>query len=270
MNALPSQAAVAKNISYEATRFNALRHGVLSRHTVLPWEDRSEYQALLDALVAEHVPDGPTEEHLVEELAGIIWRKRRLRMAEAAVFREKLRHDANSYGTPEHLAGAALLPLTGSPDHKADIGQALAATPTDTARDLRDVKRDQAMTRRAWDILATGGSDAYARALAALREDTRAYWLECLSERPDDGLTYAPTADMLKAWINRHWKEWCDDPIAGLENRDAIRDQTLGAAYAAHDLDAPVRYEVHLDRKLERTLTMLFRLKELRQPATAV
>ena len=23
----------------EVTRFNALKHGVLSRHTVLPWED---------------------------------------------------------------------------------------------------------------------------------------------------------------------------------------------------------------------------------------
>jgi hypothetical protein len=77
--------------------------------------------------------------------------------------------------------------------------------------------------------------------------------------------SYAPTADMLKAWINRHWKELYDDPIAELENRDAIREQALGAAYAAHDLDVPARYEVHL----ERTLAMLFRLKELRLPATA-
>ena len=267
MNTVPSPATLVPNSSYETTRFNALRHGVLSRHTVLPWEDRSEYQALLDALVAEHAPNGPTEEHLVEELAGIIWRKRRLRMAEAAVYREKLRHD--DYHRPEKLTGAALLPVIGSANHKANIGQALAATPTDTARDLRDVKRDQAMTRKAWDILAAGGADAYARALAALREDTRASWLECLAERPDDGTAYAPTVDALKAWIDRHWKEWYDDPIAELENRDAIRDQALGAAYAAHDLDAPVRYEVHLDRKLERTLAMLFRLKELRQPATA-
>jgi hypothetical protein len=72
---------------------------------------------------------------------------------------------------------------------------------------------------------------------------------------------------MLKTWIERHWEEWYDDPIAELENRDAIRDQVIGAAYAAHDLDMPVRYEIHLDRKLERTLAMLFRLKELRQPA---
>ena len=56
--------------SYETTRFNALRHGLLSRYTVLPWEDEAEYQALVGALVMEHAPSGPTEEHLVEELAG--------------------------------------------------------------------------------------------------------------------------------------------------------------------------------------------------------
>ena len=187
MNTLPSPVTLVPNSSYETTRFNALRHGVLSRYTVLPWEDQSEYETLLGAMVAEHMPDGPTEEHLVEELAGIIWRKRRLRMAEAAVYREKLRHDATSYQTPEHLVGAALLPLTGRAEGKANVPQALVATPTDTARDLRDVKRDQTMTRNAWNILTAGGPDAYGRALAALREDTRAYWLECLAERPDDG-----------------------------------------------------------------------------------
>ena len=63
--------------STDITRFNALRHGVLSRYTVLPWEDVGEYHALVAALVSEHAPQGPTEEHLVEELAGILWRKRR-------------------------------------------------------------------------------------------------------------------------------------------------------------------------------------------------
>ena len=83
--ALPPEAA-----GTEVTRFNALRHGVLSHYTVLPWEDADEYRALVAALVAEHGPQGPTEEHLVEELAGILWRKRRLRLAEAATHRRGL------------------------------------------------------------------------------------------------------------------------------------------------------------------------------------
>src|SRR5271167_3441762 len=42
----------------EITRFNALRHGLLSRYTVLPWENAAEYHALVAALVAEHAPQG--------------------------------------------------------------------------------------------------------------------------------------------------------------------------------------------------------------------
>ena len=81
----------------DITRFNALRHGVLSRYTVLPWESADEYQAVVEALVAEHRPQGPTEEHLVEEIAGILWRKRRLRLAEAAAHRRGLEGTLASY-----------------------------------------------------------------------------------------------------------------------------------------------------------------------------
>ena len=90
------------------TRFNALRHGVLSRYTVLPWEDAEEYHALVAALVAEHAPQGPTEEHLVEELAGILWRKRRLRLAEAAAHRRGLDDTFASYRETVKVALAHL------------------------------------------------------------------------------------------------------------------------------------------------------------------
>ena len=71
---------------YGISRLNATKHGILSKHTVLPWEDEEEYQNLFSEVVEEYAPKGPTEMHLVEELAGIIWRKRRLRIAEAGCF----------------------------------------------------------------------------------------------------------------------------------------------------------------------------------------
>lgn len=126
------------------------------------------------------------------------------------------------------------------------------------------------MTQRALTILEAGGPDAYERSLMALREDTRGYWQECLDDPPEDGLTYTGTAPALKAWIEHHWSEWYEQPTAELQHRGAIRDQALGVAYAAQELDTPARYEVHLDRKLERTLTMLVRLKELRGPGVGL
>ena len=48
-----------------------------------------------------------------------------------------------------------------------------------------------------------------------------------------------------------------------------IRDQAFGEALDPDKLERLGRYEVHLDRKLERMLTMLLRLKDLRQGAVA-
>jgi len=50
-----------------------------------------------------------------------------------------------------------------------------------------------------------------------------------------------------------------------LASRPLIRDQAFGEALDPDKLERLGRYEVHLDRKLERMLTMLLRLKELKQ-----
>ena len=42
--------------------------------------------------------------------------------------------------------------------------------------------------------------------------------------------------------------------------------RAFGEALDPDKLERLGRYEVHLDRKLERTLAMLLRVKELRQP----
>ena len=52
-----------------------------------------------------------------------------------------------------------------------------------------------------------------------------------------------------------------------LANRPLIREQAFGEALDPDKLERLARYEVHLDRKLERSLAMLFRLKELRPVA---
>jgi hypothetical protein len=44
----------------------------------------------------------------------------------------------------------------------------------------------------------------------------------------------------------------------------AIKAQTLGESLQAHRLEKLNRYETHLDRKFERTLAMILKMKELR------
>ena len=82
--------------NYEPVRFNATKHGILSRLAVLAHEDHAEFDDLLAALLDEHRPAGMTERHLIEELATIIWRKRRVLLAEGAKINEGLKSAASS------------------------------------------------------------------------------------------------------------------------------------------------------------------------------
>ena len=52
------------------------------------------------------------------------------------------------------------------------------ATDSDTEEDIRELEEDEAMTRRALDLLDSMRNDRYEAALAELREDTR----ECVRD----------------------------------------------------------------------------------------
>ncbi len=248
----------------EITRFNALRHGVLSRYTVLPWEDADEYRALVAALVAEHAPQGPTEEHLVEELAGILWRKRRLRLAEAAAHRRGLNGTLASY---RETVKVALVHLDAT-DQSERVVDAILATASDTEDDIRDVLDDEAMTRRALDLLGTKRKDAYEAALAAVREDTQAWWANVLArgsdELDEDEAPAIADAGGLRRFLESEVLPWFENRKKELANRPLIREQAFGEALDPDKLERLARYEVHLDRKLERMLSMLIRLRDLR------
>jgi hypothetical protein len=252
----------------EITRFNALKHGVLSRYTVLPWEDANEYQALVAALVTEHVPQGPTEEHLVEELAGIIWRKRRLRLAEAAAHRRGLEDTLSPH---RETVKAALVHL-GATDQSERVVDALRATASDTEDDVREMQDDEAMTRRALDALGSRRNDAYEVALAALREDTQEWWAGVLAcdpdELEDDEVPATADTDGLRRFLEAEVLPWFENRKKELANRPLIREQAFGEALDPDKLERLARYEVHIDRKLERMLAMLLRLKDLRRGAT--
>jgi hypothetical protein len=253
--------------NYEVARFNALRHGVLSKHAVLPWEDPEEYSTLLDALVAEHKPQGPTEEHLVEELAGVIWRKRRLRLGENAAHHRALMRASDPY---QHTAKAALIDV-GDVDGDA-VDDAIRATEEQTADDRADLESDQAMTEEALRQLRSSSASAYSRALAALRDDTRTWWEEQLGWNADDyeeGQTpYKADADSLRRFLEAETLPWYEKRRRELEHRPLIRTQAFGEAVDPNRLERLSRYETHLDRKLERMLAMLFKLQELRRAAS--
>jgi hypothetical protein len=247
----------SRNTSYARSSQNALKHGILSRHTVLPHECEQEYQSLLAALVKEHGPSGATEEHLVEELAGIIWRKQRLRLAEGAAFYKGMRDTVAGYGN-DPVQNA--LPLHGGLSREGvDFLEVITAEPDAVKQSLLEAQADLERTERAAGILRKGGANCYRRALKALREDSREGWEEELQAGH-----YEATPEGLLDYLKNEVLPLVRRIVVELSHYEAIKRQTLGEALQVKPLEVLARYESHLDRKLERMLAMLIKLKELR------
>ncbi len=100
---------------------------------------------------------------------------------------------------------------------------------------------------------------------ATIRDDTREWWEDVLAcdpeELEEDEEPATADAECLKQFLERKVLSWYVTRKKELANRPLIREQ----AFDPDKLERLGRYEVHLDRKLERTLTMLIRLQDLRR-----
>jgi|GEM_PF-139452 len=251
----------APQCSYELVRFNAMQHGILSRYTVLSHEDGSEYQVLLSALLEEHQPAGMTEVYLVEELAGIIWRKRRVLQAEGARINEGLKAAAKNAESVIPSAAPFEFGLTGK---DTDLRDLVGMTPEEIAERQRDARHALEVTQKAAAILQRGGANAYDKALRALLPDSREWWQDYVDEEE-----YTATTEGLADFIRDHLEPLCLGIEKEARHHEAIKAQTLGEGLQVHRLEKLTRYETHLDRKFERTLAMILKLKELRSRGNA-
>lgn len=247
---------VTNPANYEAVRFNAMKHGILSRLVVLAHEDATEFSDLLAALIEEHRPAGMTEQHLVEELAAIIWRKRRVLQAEGANINKGLK---SAVSNPKMVMLSAAPFQRGLSFDNVDLPDLVTASPEEMIEQHRDAELDLAATSKASAILRKGGPNAYAKARRALIPESRDWWDGYVEEEE-----YPATAEGLAKFIRETLEPICIRMAKEAQYQPAIKAQILGEGLQAHQLEKLNRYETHLDRKFERTLAMLLKLKELR------
>ena len=154
-------------------------------------------------------------------------------------------------------------------DGSEDVAEAIRATAADTEDAVRDMEEDEAMTREAPDLLNSRRNDPYEAAVAALREDTQQWWADTLARDPaeleEDEEPFTADAEGLRRFLEGEVLPWFEARRKELANRPLIREQAFGESLDPNKLERLGRYEVHLDRKLERTLSMLLRLKNMRQ-----
>ena len=61
-----------------AVKLNAVRHGVFSKADVLPWESQKQFRKFVRKRLAYFAPEEEYEKELVEDIARLEWRMRRL------------------------------------------------------------------------------------------------------------------------------------------------------------------------------------------------
>ena len=83
------------NSNYNASKNNAIKYGIFAKNTVMDWENKDDYDSLLNGLIEEYQLNNVTEQHLIVDIANIMWSKIRLKYAEKASLQSTLNNNVN-------------------------------------------------------------------------------------------------------------------------------------------------------------------------------
>jgi hypothetical protein len=242
---------ITKADNYEASKYNAVKHGVLSREAVLSWESKEDYESLLMAFEGDYEPQGVTETYLVTELAQVVWRKRRLRMAEKTIIKSNL-VNCDSHNTVKKAIYAH--PEIKRLENK-DVESAFRMTDKEAKEQIKSLQK----TIRSFEKLLEEDL-TYEAYMESIDDDLMTNWKEWLGEPQ-----YSPDIDSFKRFIKKDCIDYYQEQLSPLLVRDAIKEEALceSAEPTKRFLNLS-RYETTLDRKFEKTLAMLIKLQELR------
>ena len=198
----------------------------------------------------------------MEQIAAVFWRHQRVLLAEGAAIRSslnsQLRWDSGD---------AAREALAHLGDQAPDLDAADALNSEDVAMEVEVLNVVEGKARKALELLRHEDEGVYGRALKVVHEDTRSWWEDRLEdgEADTEGRHLLPDAAGLARFLEEETLPWIGRRRQELLHRPLIRSQLLGKVLPAHQLEKLARYEVHLDRKLQRLLGMLFKLQEVRR-----
>lgn len=257
------------------SKHNALKHGILASFALVRGESRPEFEALLSGIRNDLRPEGTLEEVLVEKLASLFWRYRRLLIAEGA----EIQRGTNYYSLDkfEREGQEAAAFLRSEQEAKAGL---FAGIKNSHIRELciealQMLKQSISVKgfRLSLDsrvlVQVYGGNELKAAnnpVIVAYATYFRPGGYAAIArekEEPADAeKRKAKFLDILQLQIDRlqGYADFAGKRAARKDKIEALRQNVPSAPEA----DRFLRYEASLERSIDRTLSQLERLQAMR------
>jgi hypothetical protein len=258
----------------QRSRYNAVKHGIFSEVVLKERESTAQYQSLLNSLMEYFQPEGALEALLVEKIAMLLWRHRRLVQAECAEIakvtefmeEDEKRQGQSVVGSAENFAefGGGMVASGSNPhfldrglDLLAELRAGIEALGFDMEADGKKLCKLYGSPRlgefpkglfRDYTVLALragagpGGGEGKPRFNP---DDMKQRVLARIDEEMERVLELKKRAEKTEARRMGYTRKTSLVPSAGV-------------------LDRLLRYEASLDRAFDRTLSQLERLQRMR------
>jgi hypothetical protein len=270
----------------ERSKYNALKQGLFSQVVVLNHESRTEFEGVLCGLRRDLKPEGLLEQTLVEKIATILWRYRRLLQAESANVQKNMetKQDMDKGITLEVVLIEAELERVKAETCRIGLLPKIDDSPESLQRclqklyDVREAVQTYGLERSRNE---TNLGVVYgARYSGRPGNDLFDYYLKCLEALRCSAAERAAKGFESEIDCERKFMAETEKEISRLEglrkdklqespqtNEDRLkRAEVLRLAIPeSSQLDRLLRSEASLDRAFDRALIQLQRLQHLRK-----
>ena len=211
-----------------------------------------------------------TERELVEELAWISWRKKRLRLAEHAAindgFREAVEQGnrtANAViaymGTRVRFDGDAIETSFNIPPEILDLD----------FEEFHEFFRGTLETIHTLEFAARQGFGNHEESVDEILERLPEIFRDEIKVARKEERIVPENEESLAAalacFVKTTFYPRLSNVLSRLQVEEGVTAQAIGSAMFSDELPKIMRYEAHLDRKFEKTLAMIIRLQEMRE-----
>jgi len=260
----------------ERSKFNARKHGLFSKAVLLQDESSTEYYALLDGLMENFQPQGKLEIVLVENLATLLWRKRRLLQVETAEI-EKAQQFVNvDLALQKKVDELEYAQLKDASDAKLGLSNphllirnAIEILNLHRLCFIADDSQDEDRTRRMLKSIygcQDGGPQPYGWRQMSLMLWKMLSSAESVEQGKEDRKDPPDVKQIMNEAICQEIMRLAKlcDTAAEVERLRREHNVAVARIPSQEVSDHLIRYEAHFSREFDRTLAQLERLQRMR------